>query len=479
VAPGKHAERNRNSPDQSSWLWAFPHDIPFAIDLFAVALMNVTFSARYTNISRSEGRTGLLRSRYGRGLPGPDARGVVRTPAKKGGVRHVEHVVLLPTDAPRELKDADTLWIACAGLERQWNAREARAVDFSIPRAVPERLWLPFAKELARLFVEIGLPVQVDVEVGRASDGGLHPHVHLLIATRTAGKDGLSKTKSRDLDRMFFRDKGRVLRRELAEAGNRFFYAHFVPLNLVPLSNAQQKIHPACPRYRGSWEKEQLLPSQQEWRRMRSEFQMVTGEIARHEIELKELSEPFPPMEVDDTWSDIDRAFVAELGRGSATSVAAGKAQTYPRDIWEQKSETLAAMARSQGESSDFDFDPMPSPRPLGSAVQQPDMRSAALLSRLQEWRRRDPQFSDLVEDIRGRSAGHIRHHPLTAAAAALIETPHDPERPVVDDPADPHAVAQMYMIKYELMGELAARIGAELGRRRDRSRVTFTPAEQ
>ena len=67
---------------------------------------------------------------------------------------------------------------------------------------------------------------------------------------------------------------------------------------------------------------------------------------------------------------------------------------------------------------------------------------------------------------------------PLSAAAAAFIEIPDDPVRPVADDPADPQTVAQMYMIKYELMGELAARIGANIRRRPDRSRVTFAPAE-
>jgi hypothetical protein len=393
--------------------------------------------------------------------------------------------VLLTPDAPRELKDADTLWIACAGLERQWNAREARAIDFSIPRAVPERLWLAFAKEIAGLFVEVGLPVQVDVEVGTASDGGLHPHVHLLIATRTAGKNGLSKTKSRDLDRMFFRDKGRVLRRELAEAGNRFLYAHFIPVHLVPLSNVQQKIHPACPRFRGLWEKEKLLPSQHEWRRMRSEFHTVTAEIARHEIELRELSERLSSIEIDNPWSDRDQALVVEQESGSATVVAAENVRTNPLETPGQHSKTLAATSPggdegSEDESSDFEFEPMPVPRPPVALVKQPGLRSEALLRRLQEWKHRDPQFKNLVEDIRGLPAEdlHGRYHPLSAAAAALIEIPDDPVRPVADDPADPQTVAQMYMIKYELMGELAARIGANIRRRPDRSRVTFAPAE-
>lgn len=442
--------------------------------------MNVTFSARYTNISRSEGLTALMRSRYGRGLPGPDVWGLVRTPAKKGGVRHVAHAVLLPAEAPKDLEDADTLWTASARLERQSNAREARAIDFSIPRAVPERLWLPFAKEIARLFVRVGLPVQVDVEVGIASDGGLHPHVHILIAPRTAGASGLSRTKCRALDKMFHRDKGRVLRRELAEAGNRFLFAHFIPVRLIPLSNAQQNIHPACPRYRGAWEKEKLLPAQAEWRQMRSEFETVAAQIALHERELEEISNQFPSVGIDDAKGDREqvRVFVQDTRVTPVLPTQALHTATGIPTIYNAGSSSTPA--RLTDEVADFELDPMPVPRSPAAPVKKPGLRSEVLLRHLREWKHRDWQFGKLVDDIRSLPTDDIRarYEPLSAAATALIEIPDDHEGGIAADPADPHTVAQLYMIKYELMGELASRIGASIRHRPDRSRVTFAPAE-
>jgi hypothetical protein len=124
---------------------------------------------------------------------------------------HRGHVILLPEDAPPEFAEMENFLMATAFRETRIDAQEGRAVDFSIPRAVPEALLLPVAAFTMAPFVRLGMAAWIDVECPPASDGELNPHCHVYLSQRVLEEDGFGK-KQRDWNRFFRRDKGRYFR---------------------------------------------------------------------------------------------------------------------------------------------------------------------------------------------------------------------------------------------------------------------------
>jgi hypothetical protein len=128
---------------------------------------------------------------------------------------HRGDVILLPEGAPPRFAEMEYFLMAIIGREKRADSQEGRAIDFAIPRAVPDHLLLAVAAFVVVPFVQMGMAVRVDVECPPASDGGLNPHAHCYVAQRLLEPDGFGK-KQREWNETFRRDGGRHFRALIA-----------------------------------------------------------------------------------------------------------------------------------------------------------------------------------------------------------------------------------------------------------------------
>ena len=70
--------------------------------------------------------------------------------SKKDGVTYTE--ILLPTHAPPEYADRETLWNAVEAVEKQWNSQLARRFVLALPREVPEEMYPEMVREYCKKF---------------------------------------------------------------------------------------------------------------------------------------------------------------------------------------------------------------------------------------------------------------------------------------------------------------------------------------
>ena len=149
------------------------------------------YHLRVKYVQRSKGMSAVAGAAYRAGERLYDERiGKTHDYTKRSGVDHTE--ILLPGHVPAELSDRQTLWNTVElGIARK-NAQPAFEVEVALPRelAPDERLELVrnFAK---REFVDHGMIVDLCIHMGKASDGGEHPHAHMLIATRRFDDQGV------------------------------------------------------------------------------------------------------------------------------------------------------------------------------------------------------------------------------------------------------------------------------------------------
>jgi hypothetical protein len=90
-------------------------------------------------------------------------------------------------------------------------------VRLSLPRALPVDVSVQSMQALAQWFANFDICVQLDVHVSLALDGLENPHAHFLIGTRALTSAGLSSEKSQRLESCFQQDRGRWLRRLIAD----------------------------------------------------------------------------------------------------------------------------------------------------------------------------------------------------------------------------------------------------------------------
>ena len=85
---------------------------------------------------------------------------------------HRGGLVCRPMGADPEFADECNFVMAVAFRETRVNAQEGRAVDFALPRELPEELLLPVASFVMAAFVRQGMAVRIDIECPQASDNG-------------------------------------------------------------------------------------------------------------------------------------------------------------------------------------------------------------------------------------------------------------------------------------------------------------------
>ena len=158
------------------------------------------YHLRVKYVQRSKGMSAVAGAAYRSGERLVDKRtGRVSDYTERTGVDHTE--ILLPEGNPPELAERATLWNTMElGITRK-NAQPAFEVEVALPRELPPEERLELVRNFAqREFVDKGLIVDLCIHIGQASDGGEHPHAHMLIPTRRVGDDGtIEKSPAKDM----------------------------------------------------------------------------------------------------------------------------------------------------------------------------------------------------------------------------------------------------------------------------------------
>lgn len=157
------------------------------------------YHLRVKFVKRSAGRSSVAASAYRSGQKLTDQReGKTHDYTRKSDVEFSE--VLLPDHMPVSLASREALWNAVeTGIKRK-DGQPAFEVEVALPRELSREQCVELARSFALdQFVSKGLPVDLNIHRPTASDGGEHPHAHLLISTRRFNDDGTLDRAATDM----------------------------------------------------------------------------------------------------------------------------------------------------------------------------------------------------------------------------------------------------------------------------------------
>jgi hypothetical protein len=129
--------------------------------------------------------------------------------------QHLGTQILLPPGGDEALLNPDVFIAAIEQAERRYDAQECRTLDFDLPRGLKLHEMLPAAAFIIAPLVHAGMAAQVDVECPMASDGGEHPHAHVMLAMRELHGSHFG-AKRRDWNTWFTARNGREMRALIA-----------------------------------------------------------------------------------------------------------------------------------------------------------------------------------------------------------------------------------------------------------------------
>ena len=120
--------------------------------------------------------------------------------SRKQGIVYTE--IMLPSNAPPEFADRETLWNAAEEIEKQWNSQLARRLVLALPREVPAEQYPQMVRDYCtEFFVSKGMCC--DFAIHDPDPPGHNPHCHIMLTMRAIGGQGKWLPKSRkvyDLD---------------------------------------------------------------------------------------------------------------------------------------------------------------------------------------------------------------------------------------------------------------------------------------
>lgn len=150
-------------------------------------------------VQRSQGQSSVASAAYRAGEKLRDEHsGQLYDFSHKTHITHKE--ILLAEGLPDPLGERATLWNTVETQLNHKNGQPAFEVEVALPRELSHDQRLELVRGFAqREFVDKGLIVDLCLHMDRASDGGEHPHAHMLITTRRWNADGSMGKAARDL----------------------------------------------------------------------------------------------------------------------------------------------------------------------------------------------------------------------------------------------------------------------------------------
>ncbi|MDD6245985.1 MAG: MobQ family relaxase [Firmicutes bacterium] len=179
------------------------------------------FHFHVTQIKRSAGQSAVAAAAYRAGEKlHSEYYGEISDYTRKGGVICSE--ILLPSHAPPEYADRETLWNAVEKAERGKKAQLAYSFDIALQNEFSMQENIALARQfLSDNFVSRGMVVDFAVHSPDKGDGGIsNPHFHVMCPIRPIEPDGRWGNKQR---REYVLDEHGE--RVLDEAGNYVFNA--------------------------------------------------------------------------------------------------------------------------------------------------------------------------------------------------------------------------------------------------------------
>ncbi len=120
--------------------------------------------------------------------------------SRKQGIVYTE--IMLPSNAPPEFADRETLWNAAEEIEKQWNSQIARRLVLALPREVSADQYPQMVRDYCNEhFVSKGMCC--DFAIHDPDPPGYNPHCHIMLTMRALDENGKWLSKSRkvyDLD---------------------------------------------------------------------------------------------------------------------------------------------------------------------------------------------------------------------------------------------------------------------------------------
>ncbi|UCI29444.1 MobA/MobL family protein [Mesorhizobium sp. B4-1-4] len=247
-------------------------------------------------VSRSDGHSAAKRSAYQSCGRAVDHEGRSFDFSRKRK-EHVRTIMLVPDHAPNWAHDPEALWQRAAAVERRIDAQEARIVDFSMPRQIPEALWEPCIRHVYGPFVERGMIFQIDIHDVAASDGGRNINIHGLATLRSIDGDDISARKDRSWNDLFRERNGRNVRELFAAQLTAFCQQHGFSYDGDARPNSERDLpdpEPRLPRWNfGFFERTSEMPEAlaalQDHRRRRREWEAAQAEEIEAALELRHL----------------------------------------------------------------------------------------------------------------------------------------------------------------------------------------------
>lgn len=247
-------------------------------------------------VSRSERHCAAKRSAY-QACGAIVAHDGERFDFSRKAIEHVATIMLTPPGAPDWTHAPESLWQRAAAAEKRVDAQEARIVDFSMPRAVPAKLWEACIRHVYEPFLRMGMVLQVDIHDSPASDGGRNINVHALATLRQIDGDGFAARKNRAWNDAFRERNGRVVREQFAERLTSFCKAQGIDYQGDARPNSERDRpapEPELPRWNfEAWKREgemtEALEALHEHRARRREWEAAQAETIEAALDLARI----------------------------------------------------------------------------------------------------------------------------------------------------------------------------------------------
>ncbi|WP_342629992.1 MobA/MobL family protein [Nguyenibacter vanlangensis] len=155
---------------------------------------------------------------------------------------HYDHFALFPAHIqPTEnLTDPAQFWRNAEAAEKRADGQVARQVLLSIPRGLPREHHREYLTHILSPLIEAGMAAHADLHDPGARDGGEQSHAHIMLTLRRMNADGsFDSKKARDWNALFLAGKGRKMRAQFEQRGNRWLAENGYNIRLRIRSNEE------------------------------------------------------------------------------------------------------------------------------------------------------------------------------------------------------------------------------------------------
>lgn len=155
---------------------------------------------------------------------------------------HIGRFTLFPdhVDPTPEMSDPSHFWREAEAMERQANGQVSRRILFTIPRGLPREKYREYLSYCLAPLIDAGMAAHVDLHDPGARDGGEQPHAHIMTTMRRMNADGtFERKKAREWNAMFTVGRGKVMRAQFEDRGNRWLEKNGYNIRLRIRSNEE------------------------------------------------------------------------------------------------------------------------------------------------------------------------------------------------------------------------------------------------